>query len=456
MKVDLLVRGGEVVFPGRGVSHTDVAISDGKIAALLDAGTRVEAEKVVDASGKLVLPGVIDAHTHLTLGPGLDGYETETRSAAVGGVTTSLSYLLDAGDLTEMVQRDVDAGTGRACGDFGLHPSLVTDQQMAAYPDKLDGLGIPSFKFFMTFRGDEGAYMGVPGNDDGFLFKLLRMVADVPGSLPCIHAENVEIVWALRAEAERDGDGTIGDWDRNRPDFAEAEATRRALYLAEVAGAPIYIVHITCRAALEAVREAKARRPGKVFGETCVHYLTLTCDTAPSPEGKVNPPIRHADDIEALWEGMADGTIDVVGSDHVCRKVAAKEGGIWKASAGFPGVATLVPVFLTEGRRRGLPLESLVGKMTTAPAAIFGLAPRKGSLVPGSDGDVTILDAETEKTIRAADLDSFSDFTPYEGRKVLYTATHTILRGQVIAENGEYVGRPGVGAYISRARARAL
>ncbi|HJO71758.1 MAG: amidohydrolase family protein [Rhodospirillales bacterium] len=452
MRADLLIKSGEVVIPGQGLWPADVAISDGKVAALLEAGTSVEARRVVDASGRLVLPGVIDAHTHLTLGPGCDGYESETRSAAIGGVATSLSYLLDSGDLAEVVQRDIDAGGGRSCGDYGLHPALVTDDQLAAFPDTIDKLGIPSFKFFMTFRGEEGAYIGIPGNDDGFLFRLLRMVAGLPGSLPCIHAENVELVWALGPEAQRDGDGTIRDWDANRPDFVEAEATRRVLYLAEVAGAPIYVVHITCRAALEAVREAKARRPSMVFGETCVHYLSLTCDTAPSPVGKVNPPLRHADDVEALWEGVADGTIDVVGSDHVCRKLASKEGDIWKATSGFPGVATLVPLFLTEGTRRGLDVARLVDKMTAAPAAIFGLAPRKGSLMPGTDGDVTIVDPEARKVIRAAELGSFSDYSPYEGRQISYTAAHTILRGQVIAEDGAYVGKPGVGGYVPRTR----
>ena len=452
MKAHLAVRGGQVVFPGQGLRTMDVVIHGGKVAALADPAADVEADRVLDASGRLVLPGVIDAHTHLTMGPGEAGYETETRSGAIGGVTTTLSYLLDAGDLVEGVERQITAGRGRACADFGLHPSLVSEAQMEAFPGVLETLGIPTFKFFMTFRGDEGAYLGIPGNDDGFLFNLLRMAARVPGAMPCVHAENVELIWALRAEAERDGDGTIGDWDLNRPDFAEAEAARRVLYLAEKTDSPIYIVHITCRDALEAVREAKARRPGMVFGETCAHYLTLTCATAPSPEGKVNPPIRHADDVEALWEGVEDGTVDVVGSDHVPRRVKVKEGGVWKASSGFPGVAALVPVFLSEGVERGLPVDFLVGKITQGPAAIFGLAPAKGSLLPGCDGDVTIVDAETEVTIAAADQGSDSDYTPYEGRKVRYVPTHTVLRGQVIVENRRYVGDPGVGAYVRRKR----
>ncbi len=450
MKADLLVRGGNVVFPGADIREVDVAILDGKVVALAQPGAVIDATRTLDVPNKLVLPGIIDAHAHLTIGPGADGYETETRSGTVGGVTTSLSYMLDSGDMAEAVEREIAKAKGRACADFGLHPSLVTDQQMDAFPAITSRLGIPSFKFFMTFRGDEGAYLGIPGNDDGFLFRLLRMVAKTKGALACIHAENVEIIWALREEAERDGDGTIHDWDRNRPDYAEGEATRRVLYLAEVLDAPVYVVHITCAEALEAVREAKARRPGKVFGETCTHYLTLTCDTAPSPEGKVNPPLRHAGDIDALWEGVADGTIDVVGSDHVPRRRESKEGGIWKASSGFPGIATFAPVFLSVGVRRGLSVPMLVAKITSAPATIFGLAPRKGSLLPGADGDLTIVDPLNETEIDASLLASYSDYTPYQGWRVAFMPSHTVVRGEVVVEDGRFVGQAGIGSYISR------
>jgi len=160
--------------------------------------------------------------------------------------------------------------------------------------------------------------------------------------------------------------------------------------------------------------------------------------------------LRHADDVEALWDGIADGTIDVVGSDHVPRRMDSKSGGIWKASAGFPGVATLLPVFLTEGTRRGLPLAQLVNKVTVAPADIFGLAPAKGTLLPGSDGDLTIIDPEVESTISSSILASDSDYTPFEGMTVRYMPTHTVLRGNVVVEEGRYVGKAGMGSYIPR------
>ncbi len=450
MKVDLLVAGGQVVLPNQGTYSMDVAIHKGKVLALLGAGHSFEGKRVLDARDKLVMPGGIDAHTHLTMGPGGIGYETETRSAAIGGITTTLSYLLDAGEPSQTLKREIEAGQSRACGDFGLHPSVVTDSQIEALPRTVEQFGAPSFKFFMIFRGEEGAYLGIPGNDDGFLFKLFRSVAAIPGVIPCVHAENVELLWLLKPEVEAKGDGDLKDWDMSRPDYVEAEATQRALYLAEKAGSPLYIVHITCREALEMVRKAKARRPGRVFAETCAHYLTLTCENAPSPAGKVNPPLRHADDVEALWEGLADGTIDVVGSDHVPRRFETKEGGIWKASAGFPGVATLLPLLLTEGVRRELPLEYLINKVTAAPSEIFGLAPFKGGLLPGADGDLTIVDPNREIAISASDLASDSDYTPFQGRAVKYVPTRTVLRGNVVVEDGRYIGQPGMGRYLHR------
>ncbi len=450
MHADLLVKNGHVVMPGQGIYEMDVAVHEGKIVALLSRGTSIVADRVLDAKDRLVLPGGVDAHTHLTMGPGEIGYETETRSAAIGGITTTLSYLLDAEDPEQSVKREIASGQTRACCDFGLHPAVVTDEQIQALDQTATHFGVPSFKFFMIFRGEEGKYLGIPGNDDGFLFRLFRKAASLPGVIPCVHAENIELIWVLRPEVQENGDGGLRDWDRSRPDIAEAEAVQRALYLAEKTGAPLYVVHVTCREALEVIRKAKARRPGKVFAETCPHYLSLTCENGPFPAGKVNPPLRHPADVEALWTGIEDATIDVVGSDHVPRRMDSKKGGIWKASAGFPGVATLLPVFLTEGVHRGLPLEQLARKVTIAPAQIFGLTPSKGTLLPGADGDLTIIDPESASAITSSKLASDSDYTPFEGMKVRYMSTHTVLRGHVIVEEGEYVGTPGTGVYIPR------
>lgn len=452
MKVDLLIRGGKVVFPGERIREMDVAIHNENVVALLSPGQQVEAVRVLNATGKMVLPGVVDAHTHLTLGPEELGYETETRSAALGGTTTVLNYILDAGDSAQVMEREIAASEIRACVDYGLSPGIVTPAQLESLPQIIDQFGLLSFKLFMTFKGNEGARLNIPGNDDGFLFKLLKATASFPGAITCVHAENIELIWMLQSEVQRSGSESLTDYERSRPSYVEGEAARRVLYLAEKADSPVYIVHNTCREALDAVRWAKARRPGKVFAETCPQYLTLTCDNGPFPAGKVNPPLRHAEDVDALWEGIADGTIDVVASDHVPRRLESKEGGLWKASPGMPGVGTLLPIFLTEGTRRGLPVELLVKKVTFAPAAIFGLAPYKGFLYPGSCGDLTVVDPETPVELSAARLASYADYTPYEGQVTKYVPTYTVLRGKVVVEGGEYVGKPGVGSYIRRNR----
>lgn len=450
MSADLLIQNGMVILPGMGRRELNIVIKEGKVSALLRKKETINAHRVLDAKGKLVFPGAIDPHTHLTMGPGLEGYGSETKSATLGGITSVLSYVLEGGDLNEVLRKEIAFGKEKASCDFGLHPAVVTDAQLEMLPHLVSHFGVSSFKFFMVFRGEEGAYLGIPGNDDGFLFKLLRRAATLPGVIPCVHAENIEIVWLLRKEVQSGGSGGLTDWEQSRPDFAEAEATARVLYFAEKAGAPIYVVHITCKESLDMVRQAKNRRPGWVFAETCPHYLTLTSENAPSPEGKVNPPLRYSKDIESLWEGVADNTIDVIGSDHVPRELESKKGGIWKASAGFPGLATMVPIFLTEGTRRGLALEHLLAKITSNPAKIFGMAPAKGSLWPGSDADAVIVDPDKEIPLRAEALASHADYTPYEERLVKFVPTHTILRGHVMMEESVFMGEPGTGTYLKR------
>lgn len=450
MSADILIQNGMVILPGMGTGEFNVVIKEGKINALLGKTETIKAHRILDAKGKLVFPGAIDCHTHLTMGPGLEGYGTETKSAILGGVTSALSYLLEAGDLSEVIQKEIVVGEAKASCDFGLHPSLVTDSQLEMLPYLVSHFGVPSFKFFMVFRGEEGAYLNIPGNDDAFLFKLLRKAAAIPGVIPCVHAENIEIVWLLRKEIQTGGGDSLIEWERSRPDFVEAEATARVLYFAEKAGAPIYVVHVTCEESLKMVRQAKKRRPGWVFAETCPHYLTLTSDNTGSPEGKVNPPLRYQKDIESLWEGIVDNTIDVVGSDHVPRNSTSKKGGIWKASAGFPGLATMLPIFLTEGTRRGISLDNLIPKITLNPAKIFGLAPAKGSLLPSADADLVIADPDKEVAIRAETLASHADYTPYEGRIIKFIPTTTILRGHIMLDEGVFIGEPGEGVYIKR------
>ena len=249
-----------------------------------------------------------------------------------------------------------------------------------ASPRYVRDYGAPSFKIFMNNRGGEGARLGLPDIDDGFLFRLCEAAAE-NGGMVCPHPETIEIAWVLRDRlkaSDPEGHGGLKTWNATRPPFVEADAVQRAAYVAHTAGAPLYVVHTSSAEALEAA--LRHRRAGAtVHIETCPHYLTHDVGWPGGDIGKINPPLREAADREALWQGLRDGEIDTVATDHVHRDISAKAGGIWTASPGCPGLETLLPVLLSEGHhKRGLPLERIVEVAATNPARDHGSRPRQG------------------------------------------------------------------------------
>ncbi len=448
MKFDTVIKGGQLVMPEAGIVNGDVAIKDGKIAAILEKGEVAEGKEVIDAKGKYVMPGVIDPHVHLGLGSPAE-LRTETQSAAFGGMTTLFYHVMGSKPYDTPYKDLVAAGPKEAYIDFGIHFTICMEEQLAGVEKYVKEYGVPSFKIMMHFRGEEGAYMGLGGIDDGFIYEFFKTVAKANGTA-CVHAENIEIIWRLRKKLLEQGRNDVLAWTECRPDFIEAESVQRAAYLAHIANCPLYIVHITCRAALNAAIESR-RRYGNIFFETCPHYLTHTADTFGSVVGKVNPPLRFKDDNEALWSAIGDGTMDTVGSDHVARGLDKKKGTVWQASAGFPGVGTLLPVLLSEGvNKRGLSLKRVAELTSYNPARIFGLYPRKGTLLPGADADIAIVDLNLEKKVTAAEQHSCSDYTIYEGWKMKGWPVLTMLRGSVIVKDGKLVGSQGYGRYLPR------
>ncbi len=249
----------------------------------------------------------------------------------------------------------------------------------------------------MSFRGDEGKYLGIEGVDDGLMYDFFSDIAQEVGGVVATHPENIEIVWRLRSRLVEEGREDLKAWMESRPDFVEAENVARALQVARQTGVTLYIPHLSCALGLEEVRRFRDLYDG-YFVETCPHYLTHTSNGGTDTLAKVNPPLRTDEDRAALWEGLADGSIQVVGSDHVPRRSSHKEGGIWKASAGFPGLATLLPVLLSEGHhRRGLPLHRIAELTSENPARIYGLYPEKGTIRVGSDADLTLVDLDLER-----------------------------------------------------------
>jgi len=437
---------------GMGLTDVDVLVSGGQVAGFCTPESRVEAGEVVDVTGLTVLPGAIDAHVHLgqdiTVPREPVDVAAESRAAAAGGVTTFLVYLMSA-DPYERLFADVKAlMEAYSLVDFGFHFSISTEDQLAGVERYITEFGVSSFKFFMNFRGDEGKYLNLPGNDDGFLFELLLRLARAGGML-CPHPENVELIWRQRRQPRHDNGPPLRLWNDSRPAFAEAEAVQRVAYLARVAGAPVYTVHISSREALDAA--LLQRRRGPVFIETCPHYLTHDVESYVGELGKVNPPLREPQDREALWQAVAAGLVDAIGSDHVPRHKSKKAGGVWKASAGFPGLETLLPVVISEGyHKRSIPLLRLVRMMSTNPARLFGLYPRKGAVVPGAEADLAVVDLKKEVRIEGGALHSAAGYSIYEGWTVRCAVVHTLVRGAFVQRDGQLVEAPGGGRYQYR------
>lgn len=456
---DLIIHGGLVALPGQEPAHYDIAVSEGRIAAILQAGTAVDAGTRVDATGRLVMPGALDVHVHLGHGSDISypraasDAASESSAAASGGVTTIVPFILSADEhstIFDQIRSVTEAGSHI---DFGYHLIISTEEQLARVPHYIADYGIPSFKIFMNNRGGEGKRLGLPDIDDAFLFRLAQACAENGGVL-CPHPENIEVVHFLRQQVmAKDPEGLNGlsSWNESRPPFVEADAIQRAARLCQAAGSPIYVVHTSSGEALEAA--IVARESGvDITIETCPHYLTHDVTWERGVVGKINPPLREPADREALWAGIASGAIDTVASDHVHRTLAGKEGGIWKASPGCPGLETILPVMLTEGHhRRGIAIGRIVELLCENPSKAMGLWGQKGAIAPGFDADIVLVDLDAEYTFTAKDVLSDSGYSIYEGKEFKGRVTHTLVRGVQVYGDGQMVeATAGHGRYLRR------
>jgi dihydropyrimidinase len=456
--LDTVLRGGKVVLADGAVVEADIGVAGGRIAALAAPG-KLTGEVTADLTGLLVMPGVVDAHVHLGHGADISrpraasDAATESAAAAAGGVTTFLSYVISGKPFEPTLIDEVCAITAAGSRvDFGLHLVIATEEQLASVPDYAKAYGIPSFKLFMYSRGGEGLRIGLPDIDDGFLFRLAEAVVRCQGIL-CPHCENIEVAWVLGRRlmvADPKGKGGLAAWNASRPPFVEAEAVHRVATLARQAGAPVYMVHCTSAAALEAA--LTQRRLGTDLTiETCAHYLTHTIDWKGGDIGKVGPPIRTASDTERLWAALKAGSIDVVATDHVHRHVAAKAGGIWKASPGFPGLQTVLPVLLAEGyHKRGLPLGTIARVLSQNPARVMGCQ-NKGAIAIGRDADFAIVDLERAWVADNAGMHSDAGFSIYNGWRFKGKVIHSMVRGRFVYRDEQLCSDTvGHGQYVRR------
>jgi dihydropyrimidinase len=457
---DLVIRGGTVVTAG-GSRVADVAVSAGRIAAVEPdlSGPAAAASEVVDASGLLVLPGVVDVHTHTRVASDTepDRFFQDSVAAAFGGTTTFLSFNNPGTGSSPAAARSLAVGlrewqaatSSDAAVDVGLSLVVTADQPdaLAEMPGVIEA-GVPTLKAFMVYDF---------GVDDGTLLRALSVAGERGGMLE-VHCENRTILETLSARHLAAGEVEPRYHASSRPPYVEAEATERAIALARAAGAPVYVVHLSSAAALEAVRRGRASGQA-VFAETCPHYLSLTderYDAPPEEAAKVviSPPLRPAGNPEALWDGLADGSLALVATDHVPDR-AAVEKQSWRESFdrisnGGPGIETLLTMVYDVGVASGrIPVERMVDVLSTTPARLFGM-PTKGAIEVGRDADLVLFDPGARRTIRAADLHHASDYTALEGREVWGGVRSTIVRGRFVVRDGAFVGTRGFGRFVER------
>jgi dihydropyrimidinase len=455
----MLIRGGTVV-DAAGARPADVRTGDdGRISEIGLGLEALPGELVHDAKGKLVIPGGVDAHTHLEMPVGpirvSDDFFTGTRGAAVGGTTTVVDYVPVARgeDPLEVARRWRDVGA-KAAVDYGLHltfPEPVGEETVAAAV----GEGITSFKVYM-------AYPDRLQVDDGTILRLMQFAAR-HGVLVNLHCENGGGIDELRRQALAAGLTGVPEHAATRPAVFEAEAVTRAAALAEVAGASIFVVHLSSAAALTAVRAARARGVD-VRAETCPQYLCLSSSRLDGEEGidfVCSPPLRSADDAEALWDALADGEIDTVGTDHcpfwkADRRagLARRPGGVadfTEIPGGLPGLETRLALVYAGVAAGRLSVEGWVRTCCEVPARIFGLWPAKGSLAAGADADVVVWHPARRQSLAAGALHMATDHSPYEDVTVTGWPELVLSRGRVVARDGEFTGERGAGRYCSRA-----
>jgi len=448
----MLIKGGILATP-EGTFEADVLVQGERVKAVGHGLPVVDDTLVVDAEGCYVLPGVIDAHTHIQLDTGIyqtpDDWFIGTRAAACGGVTTVVDFATQfAGQtLREAVEARLEEAQ-EASIDYAFHV-MVTDLPPGREGElaELVDLGTPSVKLYTTYRPNYYA-------DDATVLRLMEACAEF-GLLPIVHCENDALVTAQTEALVEAGETGWRFHGRSRPALAEQEAIQRILFLAEAARCPVHIAHCSTSRSVALVSEA--RKWGQAIScETCPQYLLLDNSVYEGPEPWryiLQPPLRDPEEPDRLWALVEGGAVDLMVTDHCDYTLAQKvaQDDFPQTPGGLPGMETLLPLTYTYGVAEGrLALPQLVGLLSANPARVWGLWPRKGTLLPGSDADVVIYDPRPEGTISAEHLHHLAGYTPYEGLRVQGQIKATISRGQIVYRDGRFIGRKGQGQFLAR------
>lgn len=440
--VDLIIKNGNVVLPDRTVEAA-IAIDKGKIVAIGSATTMPKGEKVIDAKGKYVFSGGIDTHDHTRTGNDFVG----SKGQAWGGTTTAINFARGG---VKGVKERITAMSPSVI-DYTLHATIgnVTPEKTQILDEikEIIGLGIPSFKLFMVYADP---------TDDNTVLKVFEECKTYGGIL-CLHAENNSMIEYNRVVAVKKGNIDAIYHALTRPPITEAEAVNMAIYLASYLKTPYMNMHLSIKEGVELLREAR-KKGAFVYGETCTHYLSRTEEDLKGPRGIYyicTPPLRTKEHIDALWEGLRDGSVSIVGSDHAPSTTASKKGKASFADVpnGVPGHEFRLPVLFSEGVMKGrISVNRLSEVFSTNAAKIYGLYPKKGIISVGSDADLVVLDPKLEKAVTQEELDRLSiaesDWSPYEGMKVKGWPTATVSKGKVVWEGGIFQGKQGDGEFL--------
>jgi dihydropyrimidinase len=453
--MSILIKHGTIV------TATDQYVGDvlveGEKITVIGSSLTMQADRVIDAAGKFVLPGGIDVHTHLDMPFGgttsADDFESGTIAAAHGGTTSIVDFAIQykGETLHHAWETWMKKAEGKAAIDYGFH-MIMTDltDQVEIEMDALVNQGLTSFKLFM-------AYPGVFMMDDASIFRAMLRTGKNGGTI-CMHAENGGVIDVLVKKALAEGKTAPKYHALTRPVRAEAEATHRAIALSEIADVPVYIVHLSAAEALEMVTEARDRGL-PAYAETCPQYLFLSYDNYEEPgfEGSkyvMSPPLRAKETQDRLWRGLAFNDLQAISTDHCpfCMKEKhLGDGDFSRIPNGAPGIETRMSLVYDGGVRTGkISMNRFVELTSTSPAKIFGLFPRKGTIAPGSDADIVIFNPNKTTRLAAKTLHMKVDYNPYEGREVTGVSETVLSRGRVIIDNEKFVGRAGAGSFIKR------
>ena len=452
----ILIKNG-IVVTAENEMKADVLI-DGEIITAIGASIDITADRIIDAAGKYVMPGGIDQHTHFdalqTTGDKTNAPYDTTKAVVVGGTTTIVDYApQDPGKgLVDSIHYRINVrAKDKTYVDFALH-ALITEVKEDIFDEikELPEYGVPTIKCFMAYKGS-ALYV-----DDGTLYRVMKASKE-NGVTVFVHAESADLTDMFRNKAIAEGKTAPRYHIETRPPVVETEATKRAIFLAEETGCPLYVVHVTTKGARDAIREAQGRR-SKIYGETCTHYLTVTKDKLyvddfeEAAKYVCSPALRDQDDVNAMWEAVQDGTFSAIVSDHCGIDMETKRLGkddFTKIANGAPGAADRIPVIWTTGVVTGkISRQKFVDLCATSPAKINGIYPRKGTIAVGSDADIMIFDPDYKGIIRWEDNPNGVEYNVYEGMELQGRPDIVILRGNVLVEDGKYIGPESLGEFI--------